>query len=470
MSTSTVSDIAITCDTVLSVEEIAQAPVDLFERQGIINRILMLLDLVSKKQTSCTIALSGAWGTGKTFVLNRLMKQLLEYQDGEKYFVFHYNCWQYDYYEEPLIAIVAAMLDSIDEETHLFSASLRQKAKDGFALAKPILQKIATDFVQKKIGVDITDILSLLKDCTGDSKTVGGHEYDKYYAFKKAILSAQTGIRSLSEQRTVVVVVDELDRCLPQYAIKVLERLHHLFAGLKNSAVILGIDKGQLNHTIEQIFGSGTQSNKYLEKFIDYEFPLDIGKISCGFKEKYADYFSMFDETLIETEFSFEAFIAALFAGIDIRTQEHLMTRIKTVHTMLFSDSRKDYSFAFFELMWIVLSDVYNLVTQIPIVCRIQGEAFTLQVLDDAMPEFSAYIKNNWSHLVLDFSRQPNSTKRSAWLNGLNDIPQMLLWYLSQMYANHQYYRVNNEPPLNSNFNQNVKDLKYVVKLLDILK
>lgn len=71
------------------------------------------------------------------------MKQLLDYQDGEKFFVFHFNCWQYDYYEEPLIAIVAAMLDSVDQETHIFSQSLREKAKQGMAFAKPVLEKIA---------------------------------------------------------------------------------------------------------------------------------------------------------------------------------------------------------------------------------------------------------------------------------------------------------------------------------------
>lgn len=95
-------------------------PVDLLNRQAIVDQMIHLLDILSDSRSSCTFALNGKWGSGKTFVLNMLEQQLREYQDGEKYIVFHYNCWQYDYYEEPLVAIIAAMLDSLDEQTNLF--------------------------------------------------------------------------------------------------------------------------------------------------------------------------------------------------------------------------------------------------------------------------------------------------------------------------------------------------------------
>ena len=55
------------------------------------------------------------------------------------------------------------------------------------------------------------------------------HEYDKYYAFHKVVKKAREELSKLAEDQTLVIVVDELDRCLPDYAIKILERLHHLF-------------------------------------------------------------------------------------------------------------------------------------------------------------------------------------------------------------------------------------------------
>ena len=46
----------------------------------------------------------------------------------------------------------------------------------------------------------------------------------------------------LAETHTLVIVVDELDRCLPDYAIKILERLHHLFADVNGTILILRSD------------------------------------------------------------------------------------------------------------------------------------------------------------------------------------------------------------------------------------
>ena len=47
----------------------------------------------------------------------------------------------------------------------------------------------------------------------------------------------KSGLEEQSKDVTIVVVVDELDRCLPEYAIKVLERLHHIFGDTENTQV-----------------------------------------------------------------------------------------------------------------------------------------------------------------------------------------------------------------------------------------
>ena len=339
-------------------------PVDLLGRQEIVDRIMKILEVISEKKSSCTFALNGAWGTGKTFVLNMLMNQLWEYHS-DKYIVFHYNCWQYDYYEEPLIAIVAAMLDSVDEENHLLPAHLRDKAKAGMELAKPVLQKIATDFVKNKIGVDLTEVVSSAKayqDALDGEKQKKAEacSFDEFYSFKKAIQQAQEQIRKLSKDRTLVVVVDELDRCLPSYAIKVLERLHHLFVEMDNTAVVMAVDKGQLDTTVKQIFGDNTETIKYLRKFINFELNLDVGSISGNFSKKHQEYFDLFDESLINTDFNFDEFFSAIFFNIDIRTQEEIINRNKTIHMMLFPYQKKDYSFLCCELILGVFHKMYG--------------------------------------------------------------------------------------------------------------
>lgn len=451
-------------------------PLDLLNRQGIIEQLMQLLDIISENRSSTTFALNGTWGVGKTFVLNRLMKQLLDYMDGEKFFVFHYNCWQYDYYEEPLIAIVAAMLDSVDQENHFFSQSLREKAKEGMAVAKPILESIAKDFIKKKVGVDITDLITFFKDGADAVKGVNAQEadandYDKYYSFKKAISSAKSRIRSLAKDRTVVVIVDELDRCLPDYAIKVMERLHHLFAELENCAVILAVDKGQLDKTVQQIFGDGTDTTKYLRKFINFEVELDTGRIEGSFTEKYATYCEMFDNSLISTELSLDAFFSALFAGIDARTQERYMERIQTIHRMLFPDTTKDYSFMCAEVMWVVFHDRIDRKIRMPIDYNASYDNQGFYIIDGNMPEFTKYMRAEWRGIEMRTGQPYHSSKTIISFPTPIDLPQILIWYLSQMYPNtSKVYQIESKHPQYQAFQQNVKDLQKYTALLALIK
>ena len=65
-------------------------------------------------------------------------------------------------------------------------------------------------------------------------------------------------------------IVDELDRCIPEYAVKVLERLHHLTENQSNIITVIAIDKPQLTASVKQLFGF-EHPERYLEIFINFE-------------------------------------------------------------------------------------------------------------------------------------------------------------------------------------------------------
>lgn len=472
----TVVDVIRTGETAVPVKADPTAPVDLLGRQEIVKTITQILEVISEKESSCTFALNGAWGTGKTFVLNMLMNQLWECHS-DKYIVFHYNCWQYDYYEEPLIAIVAAMLDSVDEENHLLPAHLRDKAKAGMELAKPVLQKIATDFVKNKIGVDLTEVVSSAKAYhdaldSEEQKKAEDRSFDEFYSFKKAIHLAQEEIQKLTKDRTLVVVVDELDRCLPSYAIKVLERLHHLFASIENSIVFLAVDKSQLDKTISQIFGDGTDTTKYLRKFVNLELELDAGNITGSFWEKHLDYFELFDPSLIGTVFPLEDFVNALFSGIDARTQERLMDRINTVHRILSSDEKKDYSVMCCELMWIVLSVYYGAANAVPYKHAYDQQKNSCFALTLNVP-FKQFFDKLWASNSVAHYERHGIAGRYIYLSGPSKIQKLLIYYFDRLIypqnssKHHNIYR--DEFP-KINFEDNLVFLSEVRDLLQLIQ
>lgn len=369
-------------------------PIDILNRKEFVDQVFILLETLSEANSSCTLALNGRWGSGKSFVLTMLEHQLREYQDGEKYLVFHYNCWQYDYYEEPLLAIVTAMYNDIDEQIHVFSPERREKWTKGLAAAQPVLQKMIASVVKNKIGVDfnlISELLSKIKDAQGDflQELKEQHEYDLFYGFKKALEEVKQQLQKLADDYTIVVIVDELDRCLPDYSVKVLERLHHLFSGIERTTVILAIDRIQLNHTIESIFGISCDKEAYLKKFINLEISLDIGTVNSNFSDKYRDFIALFDETMLHTRIPLDDYFSALFEYLPIRAQERLMEKIIIIHKLLFKNEKK-----------IILLCVSNYSWLFPMKNQFKGFPFRLSMTGGAIALFAIKaFQTNYLHL-----------------------------------------------------------------------
>ena len=72
--------------------------------------------------------------------------------------------------------------------------------------------------------------------------------------------------------RPLVMVVDELDRCRPTFAIELLERIKHLF-DVPYLVFVIGIDEEQLKKSLKSVYGDIDTQN-YLQKFIDVETTL----------------------------------------------------------------------------------------------------------------------------------------------------------------------------------------------------
>lgn len=136
--------------------------IDVLNREDFINKLTLLVEMLANKKQGCCFGIDGAWGSGKSFVLEMFEAQLKNIQSEEtndnKYFVFHYDCWKYDYYEEPAIAIVSSMQDVVKEEISLFTADTAQKTKLAWKTVETTIEKIAGEFCKNKIGVDLVDV------------------------------------------------------------------------------------------------------------------------------------------------------------------------------------------------------------------------------------------------------------------------------------------------------------------------
>ena len=70
----------------------------------------------------------------------------------------------------------------------------------------------------------------------------------------------------------LVVIIDELDRCRPTYAVECLERVKHIME-IPGIAFVFGIDRTQLCDSVQHVNGN-VDASAYLQRFFDFELTL----------------------------------------------------------------------------------------------------------------------------------------------------------------------------------------------------
>lgn len=325
--------------------------IDALNREEFVGNLIKIIMGLSKTKKTASIAMNGQWGCGKSFVLDMLEEGLSVFRSSQadtdgKYFVFHYNCWQYDYYEEPIMAIVSALQDTIKEYNVLQDAKYVDYTEKFYAVSRVVLE-IGRQIALNKLGIDFGELIASYQD--NNSK----ENFDEYIFLTEAIKNLKGCLSDIAEERPILLVVDELDRCLPEYAIKVLERLHHIFYGVENIVVLMAYDDTQIEHTVEKIFGQGTDVNNYLRKFVDYKLYLENGSNTNNILKMFAYYFDRFN---IDNDEEFCAFINQIFINKGMREREKYIEKAHLVDVIADVSLRNKYVCAA-ELLYVFLRD-----------------------------------------------------------------------------------------------------------------
>lgn len=419
--------------------------IDLLNRETFIDNVIQLVCQLSENKKGCCFAIEGGWGIGKTFVVEEIEAQLRVLQSeeicGDRFLVFHYNCWQHDYYEEPAVAIVSAMQDSIMEDQTIVKGEAGKFIREGCQSVRAKLEEIAGLYLENKIGINLIEWVQEISE-RKENNEAASHKFDALFNFNRTIEKVRQNLREIAEKQTVVLMVDELDRCVPQYAIKVMERLHHIFYGLDNIVVIMAIDRKQLEHSVEEMFGIAKDSSsidveKYLKKFIDFSMLLDHGAVNASLAEKYSFYFDRFTGSESDLKKIYEIW-PALFYGIDIRRQEKIIEKANIVHSVVCNE-KADLSVLLFEMIYEVLKllkfyDMKYVVT----VNDVKHASMEAALGKRRMDLLKKMEKESWNGTV-EYVGSVNETKKKILLHLYGKV----IWYFTKTFYNEDMPYVN---------------------------
>ena len=238
---------------------------DDFNRKPIAEKIITLLESDIDVNP---MVLDGGWGSGKTEFCHKL-KNLI---DGDDKHIIYIDAFKADHVDEPLLTVLAAVVAKIPEEEQ--KKTLRSLAIPVIREGAKIAGKAFFSHVLRQDPGEVADSLNdALKSGTNAAidATAEGLLKDQEDA-EENLLSLRDHLCSLAEQKPMIIFLDELDRCRPDYAVKMLETIKHVF-GVPNVKFILFTNTKQLRASIDHCYGQH-DAQRYLDKFIKYSFNL----------------------------------------------------------------------------------------------------------------------------------------------------------------------------------------------------
>ena len=190
-----------------------------------------LTDLVDRIDDPITIALDGGWGSGKSFFLKLWIGEHSNPPIGRpkgKARMIYFDAFEHDFLDDPLVGLVGAIAE--DEETTTKSgSSINSLKKWAWKLAKPVARAglfAITSGVSEVVGAVGDAVIKVASEEAEQTLEQFWAKEDDKRAAMKGFRAALTALTTPDETGTptqkIVLIIDELDRCRPDYALSML--------------------------------------------------------------------------------------------------------------------------------------------------------------------------------------------------------------------------------------------------------
>jgi len=214
-----------------------------------------------------TIGIFGSWGSGKT-TLMRLIQKKLDASNQIKCKTIWFNPWKYEGKEEILNALIQTVLRQIAKDQILNETrrkSIREICRRFALYAARITAKIPIAYIEQFTGIKLSEGIG------EDLNQFFGDEVNDPYIFinKFEEVFGKAVNEYVGENGRLVVFIDDLDRCLPENALTVLESLK-LYLDKSNCVFFVGLDKRVIEQAVRHRYQDiiGVTGKEYIEKMI----------------------------------------------------------------------------------------------------------------------------------------------------------------------------------------------------------
>lgn len=313
-------------------------------------KLFSLINLINSIDNNITICLDGDWGTGKTFLINQF-KYLIDEDECSKFqipestlksiknikdknLIVYYDAWKNDNHIDPFESIIYNILNEFPKYKNVVPK---------YTIVKDVIGNSIKNFFEKSTYEIIDfDKITTYEDLAKQIVTME----EKKEKFKEMI------DKILGDKR-LIIIIDELDRCNPLYASKILETIKH-FYDLKNITIIVVANNKELSNTIKKQYGYNFDAYSYLNKFYDFVITLD-NKKNIQYAQRYLEFSS---STYLPHNIAYEMFKKYNFSYRDCNRYKTMYNMVKEYIEIDRSNvfNEKEYDLAFDVIVPIVIA------------------------------------------------------------------------------------------------------------------
>jgi hypothetical protein len=265
---------------------------DIFERKALGEAISTLLESTDE---NLIIGIDGQWGEGKsTFAL-----MLSAHLNKEKSIpTVYFDAFKNDFQKDAFLAVASELKEIFESNTTApqteFRTSIIKASKAITRGAIRVAVKTATAGIldetfldnlgtSDNAGDEISDgIDKILASKLDDTKT------DKI-SLENFKIVLEKNVEILGKGKPVVFIIDELDRCRPDFCLELIEQVKHLFS-VKNLKFLIVTNRPQLHASINKRYGQNINSHLYLQKFMD--FWIELPRVEKEYESHTETYFN----------------------------------------------------------------------------------------------------------------------------------------------------------------------------------
>lgn len=256
--------------------------IDLLSRN---KNLEVMMKFLNNLENQMVLNLDDDWGTGKTVFLKQL-EYLGEFEETNtnisdidpdviiefksKYTTFYFNAWEHDIYDDPLESLIYSLLMKMAEVED--SGKIQQQTLKTITTMLKKIGILAIDVGVKTItsgSVELSDLAELVQEDDNEPPILEITSIEMKRNTINELLEELLG----SSDKKLLIIVDELDRCKPSYAVRLLEVIKHFFVN-DATVFLFGSNKKELSETVKHEYGQNFNGYKYLNRFFDLEFTL----------------------------------------------------------------------------------------------------------------------------------------------------------------------------------------------------